>query len=427
MAWRTISLSNNGGSGTSPTTLYYQTSSYGYWATAKNTGTSYRIYSLTSRPTRSNYIFAGFFTGTNCNGTQFVSSSGSLYTGTDPGGDITIYAGWRNYATITLDRNGGSGGTASFYYKLNGGGFYSNTALTSAITSITPPTGAGVFRGYSLNGVLYIDEQGNFTPALLSATINANYTLTAQWTKFGDVTDYFGFASANLIPISSDSGDGKRRTCAANATWSGTTQNGGAGRYSSGVNDIGGIWRNPTVTYRVVGDVTFSTQLGKAYSATKSGSTMTISGWMITSVRVQTAVGKFPTITVSAVANEGANAVNNFTANANKFNVSVPVVARSKAQNLLNAINGGGHLQSCRLVAACDPVVCEENLMPCASDIVNGRYELSAETLAPNGEAAPTMTAASGTNGGFALIDDPQQGRDCDFVRYTIQARREMV
>ena len=71
--------------------------------------------------------------------------------------------------------------------------------------------------------------------------------------------------------------------------------------------------------------------------------------------------------------------------------------------------------------------MCEENLMPCAPDIVNGRYELSAETLAPNGEAAPTMTAASGANGGFALIDDPRQGRDCDFMRYTIEARKEMV
>lgn len=414
MAWRTISLSNNGGSGTSPTTLYYQTSSYGYWATAKNTGTSYRIYSLTSRPTRSNYIFAGFFTGTNCNGTQFVSSSGSLYTGTDPGGDITIYAGWRNYATITLDRNGGSGGTASFYYKLNGGGFYSNTALTSAITSITPPTGAGVFRGYSLNGVLYIDEQGNFTPALLSATINANYTLTAQWTKFGDVTDYFGFASANLIPISSDSGDGKRRTCAANATWSGTTQNGGAGRYSSGVNDIGGIWRNPTVTYRVVGDVTFSTQLGKAYSATKSGSTMTISGWMITSVRVQTAVGKFPTITVSAVANEGANAIN-------LFNVSVSVVARARAQYLMSAVSGGGNLQTCDIEASCTPVVCAENNMPCASDVVGGKYVVRATTYAPGGDAAPTA------GNGFTSVGEPKACGDKDYPMWSITAEKEIT
>ena len=423
MAWRTISFNNNGGSGTSPTTLYYQTSNYGYWATAKNTGTSYRIYSLSSLPTRSGYIFAGFYTGTSCNGTQFVSSGGSLYTGTDPGGDITIYAGWRNYATITLNKGEyGTGGTTTFYYKLNGGGFYSNTSLTTAITSITPPTGGGTFTGYKLNGVTYIDRNGNFTAALLNATITQNYTLTASW--LGGIIDYFNLASSALVPIAATTGDTYHRVA---------VQHGG--KYESGVNEVGKVWRNPSVTYVVKADTTVAVQLGKAWKprntsggeASVGASNIAISGYMITTVEIVTEVGKFPTVTVSAVANEGANAVNNFTVNANKFNVSVPVVARSKAQNLLNAISGGGYLQRVALVGTCDPVVCEENLMPCASDIVNGRYELTAETLAANGEAAPTMAAASGTNGGFALLDVPRQGRDCDFLRYQIEARKEMV
>ena len=414
MAWRTVNFSANGGTLNSTTPLYYQTSSPTYWASAKNSGASYMVHSIT-KPTRSNYIFSGFWSSSSGSGTQYVSASGSmLIPSTAPTDGITVYAGWNAYATITLNGNGGSGGTASFYYKLDGGGFYSDTALTSAITSITPPTGAGVFRGYSLNGVLYIDEQGRFTQALLSAAISANYTLTAQWTKFGDVTDYFGFASANLIPISSDSGDGKRRTCAANATWSGTTQNGGAGRYSSGVNDIGGIWRNPTVTYRVVGDVTFSTQLGKAYSATKSGSTMTISGWMITSVHVQTAVGKFPTITVSAVANEGANAIN-------LFSVSVSVVARARAQYLMSAVSGGGNLQTCDIEASCTPVVCAENNMPCASDVVGGKYVARATTYAPGGDAAPTA------GNGFTSVGEPKACGDKDYPMWSITAEKEIT
>jgi hypothetical protein len=421
MAWRTITLNNNGGSGTSPTTLYYNTTGY-YWATAKNTGTSYRIYALTKTPTRANYILAGFFTSTS-GGTQMISASGSLWNGYDPGGDVTIYARWNNYATITLNKGEyGTGGTSAFYYKLVGGGFYSNTALTTAITSITPPTGGGTFGGYKLNGTLMIDRGGAFTPALLSHTFSANATLLASW--IGGCIDWFGLSSSALVPIASTTGDTRHRVAVSHG-----------GKYESGVNEVGKVWRNPSVTYVVKANTTVAVQLGKAWKPRNAAgqevavgaSTIAVSGFMITTVEIVTEVGKFPTVTVSAVANEGANAVNNFTVNANKFNVSVPVVARSKAQNLLNAINGGGHLQSCRLVAACDPVVCEENLMPCASDIVNGRYELSAETLAPNGEAAPTMTAASGTNGGFALIDDPQQGRDCDFVRYTIQARREMV
>jgi hypothetical protein len=187
------------------------------------------------------------------------------------------------------------------------------------------------------------------------------------------------------------------------------------------------------VTYVVKANTTVAVPLGKAYAATFAGAganrAMTISGYMITSVEIVTEVGKFPTVTVSAVANEGANAINNFTVNANKFNVSVPVVARSKAQNLLGAISGGGYLQRATLVALCDPVVVDEKMMPCASDIVNGRYELSAETLAANGEAAPTMAPAAGfgTDGGFALLDVPRADQDASYIRYTVQARREMV
>lgn len=419
MAWRTVHFNANGGTLNSQTPLYYQTSSYGYWATAKNTNRSYRIYSIT-KPTRTNYVFTGFWTGSDGTGSQCVSSSGSLYAGRITTDGMTIYAGWRGYAIITLNKGeNGIGGTSTIYYKLNGGGFYSNTALTSAITKITIPTGGGTFGGYSYNGQTVIDRDGNITTSLAFTT---DVTFSAKWV--GGCVDYFGLASDALIPISSDSGDTRHRVAVSHG-----------GKYESGVNEVGKVWRNPSVTYVVKANTTVAVQLGKAWKPRNAAwkevavgaSTIAVSGFMITTVEIVTEVGKFPTVTVSAVANEGANAVNNFTENKNKFNVSVPVVARSKAQNLLNAISGGGHLQSCRLVAACDPVVCEENLMPCASDIVNGRYELSAETLAPNGEAAPTMTAASGTNGGFALIDDPWQGRDCDFIRYTIQARKEMV
>lgn len=416
MAWYTISFNANGGTLHSTSPLYYNSSSY-YWATAKNTGVDYRIYSIT-KPTRANYVFTGFWTGSSGNGTCVVQSNGSLISSvTNPFSSTsqTVYAGWSNYATITLSRGIGTGGTASFYYSLASGKFYSNTALTNEIRSITPPTSSnGTFRGYSLNGVQYIDSQGNFTAALIGATITANYTLTADWTRFGSVEDYFNLGSANLVPISSSSGEGKRRTCAANANWSGSTQNGGAGRYSSGVNDIGGVWRNPTVTYRVVGDCTISLNLGTAFAATRSGSTMTISGYMITSVRVQTAVGKFPTVTVSAVANEGANAIN-------LFAVSIPVVARARAQNLLSAISGGGNLQTCDVTAECTPVVCAENNMPCASDVVQGRYRVNGRTYAPAGEAAPT----AGT--GFTSVGEPKSCGDKEYPQWEITVEKEIT
>ena len=59
--------------------------------------------------------------------------------------------------------------------------------------------------------------------------------------------------------------------------------------------------------------------------------------------------------------------------------------------------------------------------MPCASDIVNGRYELAAETLAANLEAAPT------SDGGFAIVGVPQSFQENDYIRYAVEARREMI
>ena len=224
MAWYTISFNANGGTLHSTSPLYYNSSSY-YWATAKNTGVDYRIYSIT-KPTRANYIFNGFWTGSSGNGTCVVQSNGSLISSvTNPFSSTsqTVYAAWNNYAIITLSRGIGTGGTSAFYYSLADGNFYSNTALTSRISSITPPTSTlGRFRGYSLNGVQYIDEQGNFTSALLNATILNNYTLTADWTSFGSVVDYFNLGSANLVPISSSSGYGKKRTCASHTKLSAT-------------------------------------------------------------------------------------------------------------------------------------------------------------------------------------------------------------
>ena len=362
-------------------------------------------------PTRTGYDFDGYYSATS-GGTQYIDDGGDFTAALSalaPTAAQTFYAHWSGHQhTLTFNYNGGTISTQS-----------KTVTYGSAVGTLPTTTqNGGSFVGW------YVGDT-KITAATVW-NIDADTTADARWTRyFGTVVDFFDLASNALVPIASTSGDTRHRVAVSHG-----------GKYESGVNSSGGIWRNPSVTYVVKANTTVAVQLGKAWAATKTTgydlygnwtTIMTVSGYMITTVEIVTEVGKFPTVTVSAVANEGANAVNNFTVNANKFNVSVPVVARSKAQNLLNAISGGGHLQSCRLVAACDPVVCEENLMPCASDIVNGRYELDAETLAANGEAAPTMTAASGTNGGFALIDDPKQTSESDYMRYTIQARREMV
>ena len=439
--------------------------------------------------TRECFSFVGCYSSNNTTSTQRIAPDGTIATDWTPTAAATIYAQWDRVSwKITLNKQSGSGGTDALYYRINGGGLYIDDLCDlngPAVQNVETPTRTGYdFDGYysaTSGGTQYIDDGGDFTASLsaLAPTaaqtfyahwsghqhtltfnynggtistasktvtfgtavgtlptttqsggtfggwyvgdtqitadtvwnIDENKTADARWTRnFGTVVDYFGLASNALVPIASNSGEEIHRVAVAHG-----------GKYESGVNESGGIWRNPSTTYAVVKDTTVSVQLGKAWAATKSGSTMTVSGYMIVMVEITTEVGKFPTVTVSAVANEGANAVNNFTVNANKFNVSVAVVARSKAQNLMSAISGGGKLQRVILRCLCDPVVVEEKLMPCASDIVNGRYELSAETIAVNGEAAPT-TAQS-----FALTEKPKTGGEADFIRYSIQARREMT
>lgn len=382
-------------------------------------GAWYGDYACTQRierldvPRRPGYRFEGCYyykgqCGVNADGSLNIAAL--MYTGKS----CTVSARWTLvFSRVELNFNNGSGVADELWRKVGDNlNFYNADGCVSAVTSVGIPFWIGHrFIGYfseADGGTKYVDADGIILVAPSRVNQNVMY---AHWEASGTenaIADYFNLSSPALVPVASTTGDIYHRVA---------VQHGG--RYESGVNEVGGIWRNPSVTYVVKADTTVSVKLGKGFAAQKSGSTMTVSGFMITTVEIVTEVGKFPTVTVSAVANEGAAAIN-------KFNVSVPVVARSKAQNLLNAISGGGFLQRVALVAACDPVVCEENLMPCASDIVNGRYELSAETLAANGEAAPTMATASGTNGGFALLDVPRQERDCDFLRYSIEARKEM-
>jgi hypothetical protein len=129
---------------------------------------------------------------------------------------------------------------------------------------------------------------------------------------------------------------------------------------------------------------------------------------------VRTLVGKFPTVTVTGTANEGADAIN-------KFAVSIPIQARARAQNLLSAITGGGALQTCEAAATCSPVVCAENNMPCASDVVQGRYTVKGTTYAPGNES--THTAGTG----FTSIGEPKTNGDKEYPMWEITVEKEIV
>ena len=238
------------------------------------------------------------------------------------------------------------------------------------------------------------------------------------------MTDFFGIATSSLVLFDSDDGVNLPRVVTRHY-----------GRHTAEIrtfasqrlervtaDQTGEVeWRNPVCKYMVVGDLTLSVQLGKAFASgynlpvgTPGRKMMT--GYMITAATIETGLGRFPVVTVQGVANEGSNAIN-------RFFVSVQLAARARAQNLLGAVQGGGELHALTLRAVCDPVVIVENMVPCASDVVGGRCELHAETMALDGEAAPSCTAA----GGFTSTGAPEIQSGKDFVRYSLSAEREMI
>ena len=159
---------------------------------------------------------------------------------------------------------------------------------------------------------------------------------------FGGIFDWFSLASSALVPVASDSGLGRKHIAVSHS-----------GKYASGVTADSGDWLNPSVTYNIVENTTVSLTLGKAFQAGFSAGVMIVSGYMIVRAVVSTVFGKYPQLVVSAVANEGVDAINT-------FQVSIPVLAAPSAQNLLSAFSGGS-LSTCSMAAVCDPVVCEEN------------------------------------------------------------------
>lgn len=335
-------------------------------------------------PERTGHVFLGYWTAAD-GGELVIPQDGSLAALAAFQADAAAYAHWEALTyTATFDYRGGAGAVAS-----------KPVTFGEAVGALPVPTSGprsdAAFAGWALDDGSAVTEETVWS-------VPRDATLAARWvTAFGNVTDWFGLASDALVPVSSDAGDNRTRVAVAHN-----------GRYEAGVNASSGVWRSPRVTYAVKRDTAVTATLGRAFAA--SGS---VSGYMVVAVTVETRVGQFPSVTVEAAANEGADAIN-------KWTVAIPVAARSKAQNLLGGVVGGGKLNACTLRACCDPVVVEEATMPCASDAVNGRLELSATIIAASREDPPAA------GGGFAALGAPEAGAESSYTTYALKARREL-
>lgn len=139
-------------------------------------------------------------TGTSYSSSQVVSN----LTSTD-GETVTLYANWEPIiAKITLDKQGGSGGSSAIYEKY-GVGFYSNAACTSSLSGVSLPSKTGyTFVGYYGNllgmGNLIVNSKGavqvNAQYYVNNETIYANFTPNKYTITFNKQGGTLGTASA---------------------------------------------------------------------------------------------------------------------------------------------------------------------------------------------------------------------------------------
>lgn len=126
-------------------------------------------------PTRTGYTFGGYWTAANGGGTQYYTASGTSARPWDKTAATTLYAKWtaKTY-TVILDRQGGTGGTASV-----------TATYGSALPAITVPKQAGfTFQGYFAEaggkGTQYYAFDGKSAANWNKA---AAATLYAHWTE----------------------------------------------------------------------------------------------------------------------------------------------------------------------------------------------------------------------------------------------------
>ena len=186
-----LTLNKNGGSGGTDYVWYkYNTNKFYSDSACTN-----QITSIT-RPTRAGYTFQGYLGDGTCGGEpgEGYIAYGSVEFAPDLCYDIykdaTLDARWTvNTIKLTLNKNGGSGGTDYVWYKYNTNKFYSDSACTNQITSITRPTRAGyTFKGYQGDGTCggepnenYIAYDSTEFASDLCYDIYQNATLNAVW------------------------------------------------------------------------------------------------------------------------------------------------------------------------------------------------------------------------------------------------------
>lgn len=234
----TITLDNQGGTGDTAVYQKYATGVYDSYTIGSTVstgvyyngtvGTQLTASVACTIPTKTGYVFGGYYTATNGTGTQMFNSTGYLtagFTTTTYAGVGTLYAKWIPISyLVTLNDNSGSGGSGSLYqnygvgyYKTLTSGtscgtnmWYGGTLTTNVTTSanaVAIPTRTGyIFNGYytaSTGGVQVISSTGYLTASATTTLNTAATTWYAQWTAITYTVAYNGNGSTGGSTASS--------------------------------------------------------------------------------------------------------------------------------------------------------------------------------------------------------------------------------
>ena len=186
-AIQTVTLNKNNGSG--GTDKIYV--SHGKAYQDKNCTVTMSSISV---PTKSGYVFSGYYEQASSGKSKIIYANGNVYSNAIYGvfqgteSDYNAIAKWSKL--MTIDKNGGNGGPDNLY--LESSTLYSDVDLTTSLTTITKPTRSGyAFKGYYTtylsNEIQIIDENGAVTSNIhmFSSVSGASTTLTAKWEKTG--------------------------------------------------------------------------------------------------------------------------------------------------------------------------------------------------------------------------------------------------
>ena len=155
----------------------------------------------------------------------FKNNSPDIYTRYSGSNTYCYYAAYTNYGNkpakactvfdVTLNKQGGTGGTSTIYEKYNEG-WYSNSAGTTAISKVTLPSKAGYkFDGYyTQTGTQIISNTGTIN-GNTNKTFLSSGTLYAKWTAVN-----LNFSGKTITKIYSTTQQTESFTAASNGTGS---------------------------------------------------------------------------------------------------------------------------------------------------------------------------------------------------------------